>query len=519
MLDFVGGQTLGFNHQGVCTDCHAGMNPFVVHAFDAGPFQSLLAGVELNPVRWPASVDMPSDWPQNPGPLRNLGPVGQGELGCSDCHKAENATLFPLLSKDLPGYCGNEVIEAAISVTMPSAGNENAYAAQIARIRKLCGTENSTPITVPNVNGDDPNYLSPPIIEEPLYGCAKHIGVKGVRNGATVNLYFSSNPGVPFETKVVETQGKVDIPLDFELVAGDKIYATQTFDGLESDKSQDATPRDHTVDYPNGLPSPIINPAIVYECASRIAVEHIPGSVLKVSTKRVNQVFNSTTFGLSNGFSVANGLQNGDFVLGDEITVKQSLCEDTSPPSDPVFAQDAPQQLGALEIQPDTFYAGQSESYIRNITHGATINAFHLNNPIGEIASWPTTRAIFDIVGPSAFPNLGRPLDEGEVLEFSQTLCDNEGPRVTTPPASNCSQLQPPSVSPPLDGDEFLAMQEYVPGSIIRVWASGEEIGDGSGDIIRLKRPLVSNETILVSQELGSDSKCVSNGSTSIVVR
>ena len=226
MLDFVGGQTLGFNNQGVCTDCHAGMNPFVVHAFDAGPFQSLLAGVELNPVRWPASVDMPSDWPQNPGPLRNLGPVGQGELGCSDCHKAENATLFPLLSKDLPGYCGNEVIEAAISVTMPSAGNENAYAAQIARIRKLCGTENSTPITVPNVNGDDPNYLSPPIIEEPLYGCAKHIGVKGVRNGATVNLYFSSNPGVPFETKVVETQGKVDIPLDFELVAGDNTHDT-----------------------------------------------------------------------------------------------------------------------------------------------------------------------------------------------------------------------------------------------------------------------------------------------------
>jgi hypothetical protein len=117
-----GGQDLANGTGGVCTDCHAGENPFIVHPkLDLGG--GLLMG-KLNrpPLNLPVfSMErydpfVPSSWPQN----RDSEPTNKVPAACSVCHdKDEQGGRFPLLSSTLQmGYCGT-ILRQAIEKTMP----------------------------------------------------------------------------------------------------------------------------------------------------------------------------------------------------------------------------------------------------------------------------------------------------------------------------------------------------------------------------------------------------------------
>jgi hypothetical protein len=87
---------------GVCTDCHAGENPYIIH--DA--ILNSLAGLGLPtfPNNWDDPI-VPTDtppWPENPGPMK-APPV---PAACAICHVQGSAGRFPHLSTALPGYCG-----------------------------------------------------------------------------------------------------------------------------------------------------------------------------------------------------------------------------------------------------------------------------------------------------------------------------------------------------------------------------------------------------------------------------
>jgi hypothetical protein len=109
-----GGDLLGGN--GVCSDCHAGQNPFVVH-----PGTPLDMGATLIPSAWYEPLIHPS-WPQNPGPTTRLESItlNPSDRSCLTCH-GQTASLkrrFPEVSAELPDYC-RVVLKTAINLPVP----------------------------------------------------------------------------------------------------------------------------------------------------------------------------------------------------------------------------------------------------------------------------------------------------------------------------------------------------------------------------------------------------------------
>lgn len=115
-----GGAEIENGTGGICTNCHAGENPYIVHPrVDLGG--GLLMG-KLNkpPLNLPTFSTNRYDplvgvsWPQNNYSM-------SGKLvpdACGICHEKDGAAgRFPLLSTDLKGYCG--VLAKAIQNTMP----------------------------------------------------------------------------------------------------------------------------------------------------------------------------------------------------------------------------------------------------------------------------------------------------------------------------------------------------------------------------------------------------------------
>jgi hypothetical protein len=94
---FVGGADLLANEQGVCTDCHAGENAFIIH-----PGSALELAPNTIAKNWVRPLIHPS-WPQNTGPGSEM--IGAGGA-CSRCHNKTNGTRFPRL-EDLTaaGWC------------------------------------------------------------------------------------------------------------------------------------------------------------------------------------------------------------------------------------------------------------------------------------------------------------------------------------------------------------------------------------------------------------------------------
>ena len=102
--DFQSGATLS---NGVCTDCHAGENPYVVHP--AGP---LNMWPDNHPQAWYTPLIKPS-WPQNPGPFGMLAQVPINPLppandgSCLNATSKGNAAGSPTFWRSIPGRAAN----------------------------------------------------------------------------------------------------------------------------------------------------------------------------------------------------------------------------------------------------------------------------------------------------------------------------------------------------------------------------------------------------------------------------
>ena len=117
LLSWKGGADL-FGGNGVCTDCHAGENAFIVHPNTALDVSNLRANAWIDPI-----VD--TRWVKNPGPSTLLDGVPQiypFTGSCVGCHSAGGGKRFPAVSTDLPGYCSIILKQAyAGNGTMPPA--------------------------------------------------------------------------------------------------------------------------------------------------------------------------------------------------------------------------------------------------------------------------------------------------------------------------------------------------------------------------------------------------------------
>ncbi|TDR42011.1 hypothetical protein DFR29_10967 [Tahibacter aquaticus] len=114
-----GGNELLGGSGGVCTDCHAGENPYITHPkanLGAYLWETLSQPPQNLPTFAPNRYDplVPASWPQNQ--LSQAGPTVPGV--CAGCHVKFSAGRFPHLSNQLPDYC-SVILPQAIATTMP----------------------------------------------------------------------------------------------------------------------------------------------------------------------------------------------------------------------------------------------------------------------------------------------------------------------------------------------------------------------------------------------------------------
>jgi hypothetical protein len=141
LSQFAGGGDLEGGSGGVCTSCHAGENPYVIH-----PGTNLgtpkLGSFPLKADGWYDPMVHPS-WPQNPGPTNILASVPSSGQ-CTSCHTQPGpGGRFPKLSTALIGYCGT-ILPRAIARTMPPGNpNDPNYAAHANALIAACNNTTS----------------------------------------------------------------------------------------------------------------------------------------------------------------------------------------------------------------------------------------------------------------------------------------------------------------------------------------------------------------------------------------
>ena len=141
--DFAGGADLDGGTGGVCTECHAGENPFIIHPFtNLGEPQ--LSAFPLKPDNWYDPAVHPS-WPQNAGPTNILDSVASPGR-CTSCHTQSGVGRFPKLSSVIPGYCGI-ILPSAMERTMPPGSpNDPDYEAHRQALLNACNNATTSPI-------------------------------------------------------------------------------------------------------------------------------------------------------------------------------------------------------------------------------------------------------------------------------------------------------------------------------------------------------------------------------------
>src|SRR5438046_760236 len=116
---------------------------------------------------------------------------------------------------------------------------------------------------------DDPEVLSPPSITQPLYACAKAVNVTGYVPGATLDLEINGSIAIPAFPGGSPAPFGATILLPAPLVTGQQLRARQHHAGATSTWTAVATVKDHTADYPAGLPRPEMFGTPLYKCGIR----------------------------------------------------------------------------------------------------------------------------------------------------------------------------------------------------------------------------------------------------------
>jgi hypothetical protein len=280
------------------------------------------------------------------------------------------------------------------------------------------------------------------------------------------------------------------------LVAGDVIDAYQEVNGVKSPLSVARTVADPGVAYPAGLPEPTIDPTLIHQCGRTIAVRHVRGATVTVYT---------------NGGSPAAYLTGGDwtnlppairpFILGDAYSADQRLCANVSKPSRDEVAVAEPAPLPTPVAKPLPPVSGQRLITVENLPHGALTEVSGAG--AGTLSSFSTAISFMPEVDIASA--LGRALQPGDGLDVAATLCTSvKGDPVKV---EQCRELPPPEIAQPFVGDVTVTVLNAVPSARVLVFDAGAtEIGDGSGALVGLSRPLVQGDVLTVTQEL--DAEC-----------
>ena len=519
----MGGDNLIGNEEGVCADCHAGANPFVVHPNDPAFVNAAAQVGGFMPTHWP-QLNIPDhpDWPPNPDPLETLPPTTGQSCDAFACHSAGGvAGQLPLLSPDHPGYC-NGVLRSAVGEnpdpdaanTMPPGDPDgiDAYDAHRDWLLGLCDTAPGEGQVVRFEPPPGPAVL-PPWVDAP-YACTRFVTVNSTLVGATVIVTVLED-GEPPATIVGQANeiGPNTFELNDKLVEGAEVRVRQILNGVSSEWSY-ATVRDHFNEFPDGLPPPLISPEPLYECGHSLGITNVPGATIRVTK---NESTGKTWHrAWESGYSRTWGVMKdgGPFDIGDTFSVTQQICDDTSESSDVAEVVGAPGSLPPVVIDPPV--DGQQFLTLRHIVQGAgVLLTEHPDLVLLQKGSFPFNRYTnIDLKDTPLGPTTG-----GDQLVAQQSLCDQESSTKHSVAVQDCEPTTlVPEIIPPRVGDDFIIATELVPGATVRVFASEggiTEIGSATGPLVALTRSLKAGETIIVT---GSFPTCEATRGFSIVV-
>ncbi len=496
---------------GVCSDCHAGENPFIVH-----PNEPLDLGAEISSPIWHVPL-VKSVWPQNPGPSNILDlidlPAGQRE--CKECHVSSFAGRLPdvnalnlatfatsLNQSGIALYC-SIVLKRALSgspypsdtdthqgPTMgvtPMGELDEAFDTHRNAMLALCKQEVPPPGQVP-VPDDDREVISPPLIG-PLYACAESVEVRGTIHNAEVVLTIN---GVDLSPVIADSSESIQFAV-LPLVKGDLISARQMIDG-QSKSSPTLEVISHLDDYPDGLPAPEIDPHLVHQCGHSIAIRHVEGAIVSVT------VNGSDDKKFSNGGDWTNVLPyKRPFDLDDTFVAQQFMCEDASALSDSVTAVAPPNPMPIPMLDPNPPLVDQPYLDISSLANGALTVVEE--NGTGQVARFSIATSRHHEV--NVEKGLGRLVQAGDQFQIISSLCGDV--KFEPEPARPCESLPVPRIETPIVGEMSIVVTDYVPGARILVWdESDAKIGDGSGTEVGLTRTLVQDDILTVAQRLGN---------------
>ncbi|HEY6910859.1 MAG TPA: hypothetical protein VI356_15880 [Myxococcales bacterium] len=335
---------------------------------------------------------------------------------------------------------------------------------------------------------DDPGRLSPPILTQPIYACAKAVNVTGYVPDATLDVEIDGVVAVSAYPGHLPAPFGATIPLPSPLTAGQKLRARQHLGAAVSGWTAIATVKDHTADYPAGPPRPELFPTPLYKCGLRTGV----GNLLVGCD--VSIAADGATVGSVSGANNPQGVNvNPAYDTGQHVRARAVMCKDKSPLSVEEIVQPPPLPLPAPGFVP--YYADGTQITLTNIAHGAHFTLSRNGVQLGTFRSWGGTHLV-----------TVAPIVAGDVFSATQELCKSDGPSPPGggPPALPCSALPAPQVAPVQDGDTQIVLTDFVPGSEIKVFVNGVKRGDGSGPVVALTTPVPHNATVDVWQILGA---------------
>jgi len=320
---------------------------------------------------------------------------------------------------------------------------------------------------------DDPQLLSPPIVTQPLYTCAKAVNITGYVpnatldvevNGAVVIAGFPGGSPAPYGAT---------IKLPNPLVAAQTVQARQHRGTATSVWSSAAAARSHTADYPAGPPRPELFPTPLYKCGVRTGVENLlVGCDVRITA-------NNATVGSVAGANNPQGINvQPPYDTGQHVRAWAELCNDPSPPSLEQIVQSLPLPLPGF----DPIYAGGTELVVNTIVDGARFTLSRNGLLVGTFACW----------GGRCVVGLDPPFQAGETFSATQELCPADGPSGSgTGTVQACSALPAPQLGAVRDGDTQMVEVEIrvsepfgirALGSVLWVGEVPLTIGEGSND-------------------------------------
>lgn len=495
-----------------CISCHPGENPFIVHPNDSvyfnayalkGSFFETAPNLNGTGTKMYKVVDAP-DWPKNPPPFDDLNSIDSEEK-CTQCHTSLNAGRFPDFNQadasDFSYYCNN-ILNAVLGnqvnfdATMPlgDVDNEDKYFEQIDALRASCSNDDEGKI-VDNKFDDDISVKSPPRIVDPLVQCAEKIYVENVEDEATITLFINGTV-VEIKEQVEETPPLLEFTNFDEFIVGDKVHVTQSKTGMSTTSSTAVIVKDYKTIHPNGLPQPIIEPNIIYECADVISVLYdIPGLPLDVMVNG-GTPFRAHTFA---GYEVVYP-NNSPFNIDDKFTARVLACDEESPLSIIVEAQEAPDNIEFAIINPESLYPGQTLINIGNLTYGTHSTLVNQNSEIVTSFSWPLSWKNARISNPIS-------LTDGAFV--AQEICDvNSGEPLRLTQVKPCDEVPVANIRDPRPGDDYIMVIGLIPGSRTHIYDSeGNELGDSNLGVVQLNRHLEAGEIITAFLQIG---ECIS---------